>query len=489
MSINLSSTSTIGSREERLGSIAGYCGSLQDLNTRVRCGGLRERERCFTQSSSCQNMCCVGMLTKIRDVAVIYHSPSGCMAVAADALSQESKINKKRGTSYNTKILSTDMNESDTIFGAPDALYDIIIETYRRYKPNAIFVAASCVSGIIGEDLDAVTANAADALPIPVAPLHCEGFKSKLWASGFDAADHAVLTTLVKPPREKRNLIVFRNFNESARSDIEAIFKELGTDVQFVYSTCTVSDIAHLSEAKASVAICSTLGTYLGNGLQQQYGVPYIQTLNPIGIRGFEMWLRKIAQAIGAEEKAEEYIRRERSEWLPKIEEVKEKLSGLRVVIGMGGSFAYQVARVAEELGMRVVHIMSWHLDPQYDNGEKSCHLNFLAENAHEDYPVSVADQQNFEIISVLNHYKPDLYLSRHPGNTIWAIKQGIPAHFMVEEYTTFGYKRFYQYANVLLDLVTNRSFAQHLLARTKMPYSEWWYRQNYEKMYKEAEA
>ena len=34
----------------------------------------------------------------------------------------------------------------------------------------------------------------------------------------------------------------------------------------------------------------------------------------------------------------------------------------------------------------------------------------------------------NFKI---LNHYKPDVYFSRHPGTTVWAIKQGFAAVFV----------------------------------------------------------
>ena len=51
----------------------------------------------------------------------------------------------------------------------------------------------------------------------------------------------------------------------------------------------------------ATVSICGTLGTYLGNGLEKQYGVPYVQTLRPHGITGFEEWLRGIGKVIGKE--------------------------------------------------------------------------------------------------------------------------------------------------------------------------------------------
>ncbi|MDR3289138.1 MAG: nitrogenase [Peptococcaceae bacterium] len=476
------------SREERLGSITGYVGTIKDLNEQVQGGTLKNRGRCFSQATTCSNMCAVGSVTEVRDAVVIYHSPVGCMSGAAQSLWLVKKVNERRGTKTHARLLGTDLVETDTIFGAEAELKTAILEAYRRYQPNAVFIAASCVSGIIGEDLEAVAAETTAELSIPVIPVHCEGFKSGVWASGFDAADHAILTYLVKPPREKRNVVNFKNFRESARTDIVDLFRQIGVDdVQFLYSTITTEDIAHLSEARATVCICSTLGTYIGNGLQDLYGVPYIQTLNPVGIIGFEAWLREIGRVIGEEEKVEAYLARERAEWLPKIEEAKKKLKGLRVVVGMGASFAFQTSRLVQELGMEVAFTMAWHLDPEYDNGERSQHLKHLAASTLKDFEVSVADQQNYELYTVLNKYKPDLYLGRHPGNVIWAIKQGIPSLFMVEEYATFGYKRYYRFIHALLDLLSNRSFADKIASKITLPYSDWWYNQEYSSMYAEV--
>jgi nitrogenase molybdenum-iron protein alpha chain len=486
--MNLTASVEAPSREERLGSITGYVGTIKDLNSHVQSGTLQNRGRCFSQATSCPNMCAVGSLAEIRDAAVIYHAPVGCMSGAAQQLWLVHKVNDRRGTETNAQLLGTELGESDTILGAADKLEAGIIETYRRYNPKAIFIAATCVSGIIGEDLEAVANKAEEQLPIPVIPVHCEGFKSGIWATGFDASDHAILTRLVKPPQQKRNVVNFKNFRESARTDIIDMFRQIGVDdVQFLYSTISTEDIAHLSEARATVCICSTLGTYMGNGLQELYGVPYIQTLNPVGIAGFEEWLREIGRVIGETDKVEAYIARERAEWMPKIEEAKKQLKGLRVVIGMGSSFAFQVARVVQELGMEVAYALAWHLDPEYDNGDKSKYLKHLAETTTTDFGISVADQQNYELYTVLNKYKPDLYLGRHPGNVIWAIKQGIPSLFMVEEYTTFGYRRYYRFIHTLIDLLSNRSFADKLASKITLPYSDWWYKQEYDTMYEEV--
>lgn len=477
MPINLNVTSA-GTRENRLGSITGYTGNLHDLVYQSKCGTLQEKERCFSQSSSCDAGCALSQLAYIRDVAVINHAPSGCTAMSSTIIVNHTQLAAKRGVPYDTVFLGTDMDESDTIFGATTDLREIIIQTYNRYKPKAIFVGTSCVSGIIGEDVDSVIAELKSELPIPLAPVHCEGFKSRVWASGFDAADHAVLTSIVKPPQTKRNVINFKNFNESARKEIIEIFANFGVEPFFLYANSTVEELTHLSEALATVSICGTLGTYLGNGLEQEYGIPYIKTINPLGIVGFETWLREIGRVIHKEAEVEAYIEQERAFYLPKIEEIKKELTGIRAVLGMGASFAFQVSRVLQELGIEVAWVASWHFDRKYDNDEIPPYLEYLLKE-NPDLKVSVSDQQNFEILNILNTHKPDIYIARHPGTTVWAIKQGIPAFFHADEYKTFGYRGTLDFAQTILDTIRNRSFEKNLAARITLPYSDWWYKQD----------
>jgi nitrogenase molybdenum-iron protein alpha chain len=100
---------------------------------------------------------------------------------------------------------------------------------------------------------------------------------------------------------------------------------------------------------------------------------------------------------------------------------------------------------------------------------------------------LSVADQQNFEVMNILAEHKPDLYFSRHPGSTVWAIKQGVTAVYVADEYMIFGYKGTLGFAKTVLDTVRNRSFAENLAAHTQVPYTAWWYEQNHSDMLKKS--
>ena len=485
MAVNLES-SNVATRENRIGSITGYIGTLSDLAEQSGCGTLKGCSRCFSQSSTCLSSCALGQLSAIRDVAIIHHGPAGCSVASAGAYYLDKVMAKKRGVTNNTVYVGTDMNEKDTIFGSSDALRKIILEVNKRYSPKAIFVTSSCATGIIGEDIDSVVDDVRDEIDVPIVAVHCEGFKSRIWATGFDISDHAVLSSIVQPPKQKRNTINFKNFYESARPEIIEIFKNFDLEPIFLYCNSTLEELSHISESLATTCICGTLGNYLGNGLEEKYGVPYIRTINPLGIAGFETWLREIGRVTERSDAVEKYIAEQRAIYIPQIEKIKNELKGLKAVLGMGPGYTFEVSRVLNELGIEVVWALAWHYDKKYENGDVPPSMEYLLENG-VDFEASVADQQNYEVMNILNKYQPDLYLSRHPGSTVWAIKNGTPAVYVADEYMIFGYKHTLEFAQSVLDSIHNRSFEKNLARRVKLPYTEWWYEQNVDKFLEEG--
>lgn len=144
----------VTTREDRLGSITGFNGSASELVKCAHAGKLKDTSRTFTQCMGCNARNAFCQLAMIKDAAIV--------------------------------------------------------------NPNAIFVTTSCASGIIGEDVGQVTDDLTEELGIPVVACACEGFRSKIWTTGFDAAYHAILRKIVKPPRKKTNKINVANFWEVA---------------------------------------------------------------------------------------------------------------------------------------------------------------------------------------------------------------------------------------------------------------------------------
>lgn len=110
-------------------------------------------------------------LIPITDAAHLVHGPSGCIHNSwgsRGSLSSGSMLYKVRFT--------TDMEESDIIFGGAKKLKRGIQELTRRYKPAAVFVYATCVSALIGDDITGVCKAATEQIGIPIIPINAPGF-------------------------------------------------------------------------------------------------------------------------------------------------------------------------------------------------------------------------------------------------------------------------------------------------------------------------
>ena len=80
--------------------------------------------------------------------------------------------------------------------------------------------------------------------------------------------------------------------------------------------------------------------------------------------------MRSIARLMGKEDIIEDYIKSEHERVLPKIEELRKKLSGVKGFVATGSSYAHGMISVIRELGIAVDGSIVFHHDPVYDSGK-----------------------------------------------------------------------------------------------------------------------
>ena len=72
---------------------------------------------------------------------------------------------------------TTDLAEIDIVMGQGERkLYKAIREIATRYRPPAIFVYSTCVTALVGDDIDAVCRHASEKYGLPVIPINAPGF-------------------------------------------------------------------------------------------------------------------------------------------------------------------------------------------------------------------------------------------------------------------------------------------------------------------------
>ena len=468
-------------RENRLGSITGYWGNACDLVDCSQCEKLKDRPRSFSQPSGCSLSPASCLLLQIQDAVVINYAPVGCSS-GLHEYEYGYKINANNRNVKNVTqrhIFTTNLKEKDIVYGGAAKLEYAIRQVYKELKPKAIFITTSCASAIIGDDIDSIVKDATEELGIPVCPVYCEGFRSKIWTSGFDASYHAIAKYIVKTPNKKKNDVV--NIINFWGTDVfTRWFEKLGLKANYITPYATIEQISEASESIASVHMCSTLGSYLAAALETNYGVKAVKTSPPFGIKQTERWFRELGQITGKEKEVEAFIAEERSYWLPQIEELRKKLSGKKMYIVAGASHGQSLMAVARELGMEVIGASVYHHDPKYDNQNKEQDtLNHVVNDYGNIENYHVCNKQEFEVINAINRVKPDILVARHAGTTRWGAKNGIPSLMIMDEHFGLGYEGIIKYGKRIYDVIDHDEFVINLKKHAITPYSSWWLEQS----------
>lgn len=463
-------------REIRLGSITGFQGNAQELVSCSRCG-LKDKERSFSQCLGCSTSQAACMVVLVQDAAVISHGPVGCSSCLHEFAFTYRVNSPLRGIENPTqrKIFSTNLQENDTVFGGAAKLENGIREVYERTHPNAIFVLTTCAAGIIGDDVESICDEAEEELGIPVAAIFCEGFRSKVWTTGFDAGYHGIARKLIKPARTRRSDVI--NVINFWGSDIfSEWFAAFGVKPNYITPYSTVESLAHSSEAAATIQVCSTLGSYLGAALEQEFGVPEIKAAPPYGVAQTDRWFRALGKILHKEAEAEKLIAAKKEEYLPKIAAMREKLKGKTAYVTAGAAHGHALLDILGELGMKVNGASLFHHDPRYDNGSEESDQLAQRVNDYGDVPnFSICNKQEFELVNSLNRLRPDVLLARHGGMTLWGAKFGIPSLLIGDEHYGMGYEGILRYGERILETIENDEFVKNLEKHAVNPYTKWW--------------
>ncbi|MFT3951215.1 MAG: nitrogenase component 1 [Oscillospiraceae bacterium] len=466
-------------RELRLGSITGFQGTAGELVKSTRCGGVCDKSRSFSQCLGCSTSNAACTVVLIRDAAVISHGPVGCSSCLHE-FAFTYRVNSELREIQNPtqrKIFSTNLTEQDTIYGGNQKLADAIHEVHDRTKANVIFIITTCASGIIGDDVEGIANEAQEELGIPVVAIFCEGFRSKMWTSGFDAGYHGIARKLIKKPEKKSNIINVVNFWGS--DTFKEWFAPFGYTPNYITPYASVESIARSSEAAATVQACATLGSYLGHALEVEFGVPEITTSPPYGIPQTDRWFRELGKLLGQEAVAEEFIAKQKEIYLPKIQALREKLAGKTAYVTAGASHGHSLLALLGELGMVAKGAAIFHHDPVYDNGsEDSDTLNHTVEDYGDVPNYNVCNKQEFELVNVLHSVQPDILLARHGGMTLWGAKFGIPSLLIGDEHYGMGYEGIVRYGERILETLENDEFVTNLKKHSINPYTKWWLEQ-----------
>jgi nitrogenase molybdenum-cofactor synthesis protein NifE len=300
------------------------------------------------------------VLNPVTDAVHLVHGPIGCASYTWDIRGALSS-----GPELYRFSFSTDLKENDVIFGGEKKLARAIDELVLKYNPKLVFVYATCIVGVIGDDLEAVCKAAVRKHGIEVIPVQSSGFAGNK-AAGYRAACDTLLRLIGpvnrKETKKSKCINFLGDFNLAGEVWIISNYlRQMGIDVNVAFtgdSSCETLKTA--ARACLNIVQCAGSMIYLAEKMEEIYNIPYLN-VSFLGLEDTVESLRKIAGFFGdlkIMRKTEVLIKKEETAFGGKVRSYREKLQGKKAAIYVGGGFkAISLVKQFREIGIDVVMI------------------------------------------------------------------------------------------------------------------------------------
>lgn len=295
------------------------------------------------------------VLNPITDAFHIVHGPIGCASYTWDIRGSLSS-----GEELYRNSFSTDLKEKDVIFGGEKKLAGAIEGIMKNHSPKTIFVYATCIVGVIGDDVEAVCKQAEQKYGIPVIPVMSPGFAGHK-SMGYKTACDALMNLIgrTKSPKIK-GVNILGDFNLSGEMwIIKNYLNNLGINVvSQITGDAKCEELQKADGASLNIVQCAGSMTYLAKRMEKEMGVPFIK-VSFMGIEDTMISLINVANALGDREiikRTLAFVEKERANLGNVLEKYRKNLEGKKAAIYVGGGFkAISLIKQFEELGMETV--------------------------------------------------------------------------------------------------------------------------------------
>ncbi|MDP3539950.1 MAG: nitrogenase iron-molybdenum cofactor biosynthesis protein NifE [Azonexus sp.] len=304
-------------------------------------------------------------LLPIADVAHIVHGPIACAGSSWD-----NRGTRSSGITLYKIGMTTDLSETDVVMGRSEKrLFHAVKQAIDSYAPKAVFIYNTCVTALIGDDVEAVCRDATARWGTPVIPVDAAGFygtKNLGNRLAGEAMFKHVIGTAEPVPASSRadglptyDVNLIGEYNIAGEFwNVAPLFDELGLRI-----LCTLSgdsrfhEVQTMHRAKVNMVVCAKALLNVARKMQDDFGIPFFEG-SFYGVADVSNALRDFAKLIGDPDliaRTEVVIAREEARSNAELDAWRLRLKDKRVLLYTGGVKSWSIVSALQDLGMKVV--------------------------------------------------------------------------------------------------------------------------------------
>ena len=358
------------------------------------------------------------MSSNLKDAVILAHSPKSCTYLSIQTISSAGRRTLfERGnilpSSLIPNVLSTDMSETDMVFGGSENLLSKVKSVLNsQTPPPAIVIVSSCPSGIIGDDIDDALSLSTERTKIVT--VKAEGNLTGDYLQGMLMAYTSLAKQIIDRSVEKRERTVNIVFEKVVARNTEMNFQRLkaflarmniSVNCRFLCNTSYASLRDFCSAELNLLAYRDYTGKILEDFFIKEYGASFFEKQFPIGFKETSDWLLALGKRFDASDEAKSIISENEIIYQNRIKSVRPKLKGKKLMIITYNHELDWILNAALDCDMKIVKI---------------CVLNFSQD---EGFRSSLSEIDGIEVVenydkdersSDIKRLKPDIILSNY---------------------------------------------------------------------------
>ena len=290
-------------------------------------------------------------LSFVRGALVVFHSPRPCAHIAHGMDVSSFHRLTAAGTSVRLSpvpLLTSGLGESEAIFGGEDRLRECIRFAAEKYHPQAVFIANSCVSGVIGDDTKAIAEEMEAELGIPVMAVSAHGFLDGEYYAGYLDAARALVDRFMHPAERKLGTVALLGdcggMHGEYAKELRRLLALLDLKVTAQFpSYLALDEMQAVPEAELIILLGRRMDdekqaqlAALAEHMHERFGTPYLADVYAVGAEETKTWLRRVGALCHREDAAERAIASEEASFSAVVEKARADLAGRRCGLAIG---------------------------------------------------------------------------------------------------------------------------------------------------------
>ena len=286
-----------------------------------------------------------------RGALVVFHSPKACAHIVASMAAGDhyrAAANLQQQAAYNTPMLASSLEEKDAVFGGAERLAECLKYAIEHYRPNYVVIANSCVSGVIGDDTEAVASRIEQENGIPVLAVSCCGFLADNYYEGYYQTALLMMQKMMRQEKKIPDSVLLIGDRGGADSadcrEMQRLLNCFGLNLLKQFPSYTNYDEMNLpTRASLSVIMGGSKQAYdcmrsIADALRDKFCTPFYDVDYPVGVQNTLDWINGLGALLGEEEIAKQIAQAETGRLEDSIAVFSEKLVGQKVMCCLGRS-------------------------------------------------------------------------------------------------------------------------------------------------------